>query len=75
MGGRDGCEGSIICEIVNSVGQGNFTFVREFQKPLEPVFKAEGGISRTRTRKREEKEWRPSLPFACCPRPFVQVGV
>ena len=29
MGGRDSCEGSIICEIVNSVGQGNFTFVRE----------------------------------------------
>ena len=29
MGGGDGCEGSIICEIVNSVGQGNFTFIRE----------------------------------------------
>ena len=34
MGGEDGCEGRLeaiirICEIVNSVGQGNFTFVRE----------------------------------------------
>ena len=29
MGGRDAREGNIICEIVNSVGQGNFTFVRE----------------------------------------------
>jgi len=31
MGGEDGCEGrsEAICEIVNSVGQGNFTFVRE----------------------------------------------
>ena len=35
MGGEDGCEGrleaiiGLICEIVNSVGQGNFTFVRE----------------------------------------------
>ena len=32
MGGEDGCEGGwrplsgLICEIVNSVGQGNFTF-------------------------------------------------
>ena len=24
----------LICEIVNSVGQGNFTFVREFQTPM-----------------------------------------
>ena len=34
MGGEDGYEGRLeaiirICEIVNSVGQGNFTFVRE----------------------------------------------
>ena len=43
--------------------------VREFQKPLAPVFKAEGGISmRARIRKRGEEEWRPSLPFACSPR-------
>ena len=37
MGGEDGCEGGwrplsgLICEIVNSVGQGNFTFVRKSQ--------------------------------------------
>ena len=24
----------LICEIVNSVGQGNFTFFKELQKPL-----------------------------------------
>ena len=38
MGEGDGCEGRVesiirtkICEIVNSVGQGNFTFVRKCQ--------------------------------------------
>ena len=42
MGGEDGCEGRLeaiirICEIVNSVGQGNFTFVREKSGNFKPM--------------------------------------
>ena len=41
MGEGDGCQGALsplsglICEIVNSIGQGNFTFIRKRSwKPL-----------------------------------------
>ena len=39
MGGRDAREGNIICEIVNSVGQGNFTFVREESRKVRNIWR------------------------------------
>ena len=39
MGGRDAREGNIICEIVNSVGQGNFTFVGEESRKVRNIWR------------------------------------
>ena len=75
MDGRDNCEGSIICEIVNSVGQGNFTFVREKSENFRNLwrrFLRRREEFRGRAYVRGEKRVEAFSPLY--PRTVVQVG-
>ena len=77
MGGRDARDGNIICEIVNSVGQGNFTFVREESgnfRNLWRRFLRRREEFRGRAYVRGEKKSGGLLSHALYPRTLVQVG-